>query len=144
MNNDPYNLQRFVDAQSQAFDAVLDELRAGRKRSHWIWFVFPQLAGLGTSAMANRYGISSRAEASAYLAHDILGPRLRQCARLVHNVDGRSIEDIFGRPDCLKVRSCMTLFARSTADNDDFVAVLDKYYDGEQDPVTVEKLAAMW
>jgi uncharacterized protein (DUF1810 family) len=144
MNNDPYNLQRFVDAQSQAFDAVLDELRAGRKRSHWIWFVFPQLAGLGTSAMANRYGISSRAEASAYLAHDILGPRLRQCARLVHNVDDRSIEDIFGWPDCLKVRSCMTLFVRSTADNDEFVAVLDKYYDGEQDPVTVEKLAATW
>jgi len=143
MNNGPYNLQRFVDAQSQVFDSVLDELGAGRKRSHWIWFVFPQLSGLGTSAMADRYGISSRAEASAYLEHDILGPRLRECARLVQHVDGRSIEDIFGWPDYLKVRSCMTLFARSTVDNDDFVAVLDKFYNGEEDPVTIERLSEM-
>jgi len=143
MNNDPYNLQRFVDAQSGTFDAVLDELRAGCKRSHWIWFVFPQLSGLGTSAMADRYGISSRAEASAYLEHEILGPRLRECARLVQHVDGRSIEDIFGWPDYLKVRSCMTLFARSTVDNDDFVAVLDKFYNGEEDPVTIERLSEM-
>jgi uncharacterized protein (DUF1810 family) len=143
MNNGPYNLQRFVDAQSQVFDSVLDELGAGRKRSHWIWFVFPQLSGLGTSAMADRYGISSRAEASAYLEHEILGPRLRECARLVQHVDGRSIEDIFGWPDYLKVRSCMTLFARSTVDNDDFVAVLDKFYNGEEDPVTIERLSEM-
>src|SRR6202158_247555 len=143
MNNGPYNLQRFVDAQSQVFDSVLDELGAGRKRSHWIWFVFPQLSGLGTSAMADRYGISSRAEASAYLEHEILGPRLRECARLVQHVDGRSIEDIFGWPDYLKVRSCMTLFARATVDNDDFVAVRDKFYNGEEDPVTIERLSEM-
>ncbi|MGH3563582.1 MAG: DUF1810 domain-containing protein, partial [Mycobacterium sp.] len=114
----------------------------GRKRSHWIWFVFPQLSGLGSSAMAERYGISSLGEARAYLGHDVLGPRLHECARLVNRVQGRSIEQIFGWPDDLKVRSSMTLFARATADNADFVALLDKYYGGEEDPVTVARLAA--
>lgn len=138
---DPYDLQRFVDAQEPVYDAVISELTDGRKRSHWIWFVFPQLRGLGSSPTAVRYGISSREEAVAYLAHEVLGPRLRECTRLVTQIDGRSIEDIFGRPDYLKVRSSMTLFARSTADNADFLAVLEMFYDGEPDPVTVEALS---
>ncbi len=138
---DPYDLQRFVDAQEPVYDAVISELTVGRKRSHWIWFVFPQLRGLGSSPTAVRYGISSREEAVAYLAHEVLGPRLRECTRLVAQIDGRSVEEIFGWPDYLKVRSSMTLFARSTDDNADFVAVLDKFYGGEQDPVTVEALS---
>ena len=138
---DPYDLQRFVDAQEPVYDAVISELTVGRKRSHWIWFVFPQLRGLGSSPTAVRYGISSREEAVAYLAHEVLGPRLRECTRLVTQIDGRSIEDIFGWPDYLKVRSSMTLFARSTADNADFLAVLEMFYDGEPDPVTVEALS---
>ena len=138
---DPFDLQRFVKAQAPVYDTVLAELRAGRKRSHWIWFVFPQLTGLGSSLIAMRYAIESRAEAEAYLRHQLLGPRLHECARTVTAVDGRSIEEIFGWPDYLKVRSSMTLFARSTDDNADFVAVLDKYYGGEEDPVTVEKLS---
>ena len=138
---DPYDLQRFVDAQEPVYDAVISELTDGRKRSHWIWFVFPQLRGLGSSPTAVRYGISSREEAVAYLAHEVLGPRLRECTRLVTQIDGRSIEDVFGWPDYLKVGSSMTLFARSTVDNADFLAVLEMFYDGEQDPVTVEALS---
>jgi uncharacterized protein (DUF1810 family) len=138
---DQFDLQRFVDAQEPVFDAVVAELRSGAKRSHWIWFVFPQLRGLGRSATAMHYGISSLEEARAYLAHDVLGPRLRECARLVAAIDGRSVEQIFGSPDDLKVRSSMTLFARATEDNADFLAVLDKFYDGEQDSVTIEQLA---
>jgi uncharacterized protein (DUF1810 family) len=139
-DNDPYDLQRFVDAQEPVYDAVLDELRNGRKRSHWIWFVFPQLRGLGSSPTAERYGISSRREAVAYLAHDVLGPRLRECTRLVQHLEGHSIEDVFGWPDVLKVRSSMTLFARSTDDNAEFLAVLAKFYNGELDRRTVEML----
>ena len=127
--------------RNRVYDAVISELTDGRKRSHWIWFVFPQLRGFGSSPTAVRYGISSREEAGAYLAHDVLGPRLRECTRLVAQIDGRSIEEIFGWPDYLKVRSSMTLFARSTDDNADFLAVLEKFYDGEQDPVTVETLS---
>ena len=120
---------------------MIEELRSGRKRSHWIWFVFPQLHGLGNSATAVRYGITSLQEARAYLAHEVLGPRLRECARLVAQIDGRSADDVFGWPDNLKVRSSMTLFARATDDNTDFVAVLEKFYGGEEDPVTVEQLS---
>jgi uncharacterized protein (DUF1810 family) len=138
---DPFDLQRFVDAQERVYETVIDELRRGRKRSHWIWFVFPQLRGLGRGPTAIRYGISSLDEARAYLAHDVLAPRLRECARLVARIDGRSVEEIFGFPDDLKVRSSMTLFARATDDNADFVAVLDKFYDGVEDPVTVEQLS---
>jgi uncharacterized protein (DUF1810 family) len=138
---DPYGLQRFVDAQEPVFDTVLDELRGGRKRTHWIWFVFPQLSGLGSSATAQHFAISSRAEAAAYLHHDVLGPRLREAARLVADVDGRSAEEIFGWPDYLKVRSSMTLFAHSTDDNANFLAVLQKHYGGEEDPVTAARLA---
>jgi uncharacterized protein (DUF1810 family) len=140
VSDNPYELQRFVDAQEPVYGRVLGELRGGRKRSHWIWFIFPQLRRLGRSPTAVKYGISSREEARAYLAHEILGPRLRECTRLVRQIDGRPVEDIFGWPDNLKVRSSMTLFARCTDDNADFVAVLDKFYNGEEDPLTVELL----
>jgi uncharacterized protein (DUF1810 family) len=137
---DPFDLQRFVDAQETVYDTVVDELRAGRKRSHWIWFVFPQLRGLGRSSTAQHFGIASREEAVAYLAHELLGPRLRECTRLVLAIEGRSIGEVFGSPDDLKVRSSMTLFARCSDDNADFLAVLEKFYDGAEDPATVERL----
>jgi uncharacterized protein (DUF1810 family) len=138
--SDPFDLQRFVDAQARVYPTVVEELRAGRKRSHWIWFIFPQIAGLGSIPTAARYAITSLDEARAYLRHDVLGPRLHECARLVNAVQNRSIEDIFGFPDNLKVRSSMTLFARATEDNEDFVALLNNYYDGEEDPQTVARL----
>ena len=138
---DPFDLRRFVDAQDRVYDTVLAELRNGAKRSHWIWFVFPQLRGLGHSPTAQHYGISSLDEARAYLAHPVLGPRLRECTRLVAAIDGRSVDQIFGWPDNLKVRSSMTLFARATDDNAEFRAVLDKFYNGEDDPATVERLS---
>jgi uncharacterized protein (DUF1810 family) len=138
--SDPFDLQRFVDAQARVYPSVLDELRAGRKRSHWIWFVFPQVAGLGTSPTAARYAISSLDEAWVYLRHDVLGPRLHECTQLVNAVQGRSIGEIFGSPDDLKVRSSMTLFARATKDNGDFVELLALYYDGEEDPLTLARL----
>lgn len=137
---DPFGLKRFVDAQEPVYADVVAELSAGRKRSHWMWFVFPQLRGLGGSAMAVRFGIASLEEAGAYLDHELLGPRLRECSRLVTAVQGRSIGQIFGSPDDLKLCSSMTLFARATDDNQDFVAVLDKYYDGRLDPLTLERL----
>jgi uncharacterized protein (DUF1810 family) len=138
--SDPFDLNRFVAAQAPVYRDVVDELRAGRKRSHWMWFVFPQLRGLGSSPMAARYGISSLDEARAYLRHDLLGPRLHECTQLVNQVQGRSIAQIFGSPDDLKLCSSMTLFARATDANEDFVALLDKYYDGQQDPLTVARL----
>lgn len=137
---DPFDLKRFVDAQRPVYDDVVAELRAGRKRRHWMWFVFPQLRGLGGSAMAARFGIASLDEAGAYLRHELLGPRLHECARLVSAVQGRSIGQIFGSPDDLKLRSSMTLFARATEDNADFVAVLDKYYGGRYDELTLDRL----
>ena len=143
---DPFALQRFEDAQLGVYDTALAELRAGRKRSHWIWFVFPQLTGLGHSSTARRYGISGVEEARAYLAHPVLGRRLRECAEVVQALDGVTIEQIFGYPDYLKVRSSMTLFARCTDDNQDFLALLDKYYaddpDGPQDRETIRLLTA--
>ncbi len=139
--DDPFDLQRFVDAQDRVYDRVLAELRAGAKRGHWIWFVFPQLADLGSSSTAKLFGIRSLAQARAYLAHPVLGPRLRECARLVSAIEGRSAQDIFGWPDNLKVCSSMTLFARATDDNADFLAVLDKFYGGRQDPRTLELLS---
>jgi uncharacterized protein (DUF1810 family) len=140
---DPFDLRRFVDAQDRVYDTVLAELRSGAKRSHWIWFVFPQLRGLGHTTTAQHYGISSIDEARAYLAHPVLGPRLRECTRLVAAIDGRSVDQIFGWPDNLKVRSSVTLFSHATDDPDiqaDFRAVLDKFYAGEEDPATVELL----
>jgi uncharacterized protein (DUF1810 family) len=137
---DPFDLQRFVDAQERVYDTVVAEMRDGRKRSHWIWFVFPQLAGLGSSPTAVRYAISSRAEAAAYLSHEVLGARLRECTRIVNDIGGRSVDEIFGWPDNLKLRSSMTLFSRATDDNAEFVALLDKY--GEEDAVTVARLSS--
>lgn len=138
---DPFDLQRFVEAQARVYHTVVDELRSGRKRSHWIWFIFPQIHGLGHSPTAERYAISSLAEAGAYLRHEVLGPRLHECVHLVNRIEGRSIQEIFGSPDDLKVRSSMTLFARASHDNQDFVALLDRYYDGEQDPLTLAQLS---
>jgi uncharacterized protein (DUF1810 family) len=137
---DPFNLQRFVNAQNSVFEQVCTELRAGRKRSHWIWFIFPQLRGLGHSATSTAFGISSRKEAEAYLDHPVLGPRLRDCTRLVNMVEGRAIDQIFGFPDDMKFRSSMTLFAHVAPDNQLFKDALDKYFDGEPDPLTLERL----
>ena len=139
--SDPFDLQRFVDAQARVYAQVIDELRAGHKRSHWIWFVFPQIAGLGSSSTAAHYAISSLDEARAYLRHEVLGPRLRECTRLVKAIQDRSIRQIFGAPDDMKVRSSMTLFARATDDNGDFVELLARYYDGEEDPLTLARLS---
>jgi uncharacterized protein (DUF1810 family) len=141
VTNDTYDLQRFIDAQERIFDTVIEELTAGRKRSHWMWFVFPQLRGLGSSPTAVAFGISSVDEARAYLADEVLGPRLRECARLVARIEGRSAQEIFGWPDDLKLRSSMTLFAHATDDNADFTAVLEKFYGGEEDPATLARLA---
>ncbi|HTY27364.1 MAG TPA: DUF1810 domain-containing protein [Mycobacterium sp.] len=138
--DDPFDLQRFVDAQDRVYDRVLAELRAGEKRSHWIWFIFPQLSALGSSSTAKLFGIGSLAEARAYLTHPVLGQRLRECARLVSAIEDRSVDDIFGWPDNLKVRSSMTLFAQTTEDNADFLAVLEKFYGGQQDPRTLQLL----
>jgi uncharacterized protein (DUF1810 family) len=138
--DDPFNLQRFVDAQDPLYAQVCDELRNGRKRSHWMWFVFPQIQGLGTSAMAQRFAISSLAEADAYLRHPILGERLRQSTQLVNVVDGRSIEEIFGYPDYLKFHSSMTLFERAAIDKEPFAQALRKYFHGQGVPLTFERL----
>jgi uncharacterized protein (DUF1810 family) len=140
--SDPFDLKRFVDAQAPVYGNVVGELRDGRKRSHWMWFVFPQLRGLGGSPTAVHYGISSLEEARAYLGHEVLGPRLRECAQLVEQVQGRSIGEIFGSPDDLKLRSSMTLFALAADDNRDFIAVLDKYYGGRHDELTLGRLPA--
>jgi uncharacterized protein (DUF1810 family) len=138
--NDPYNLLRFVQAQEPVFSQVLDELKSGQKRTHWMWFVFPQIEGLGSSSMAMRYAISSLAEAEAYLGHDILGPRLRLCTELVNRVQNRSVLDIFGRPDDMKFRSSMTLFSRAASQNEIFMAALAKYFGGMPDPETTARL----
>jgi uncharacterized protein (DUF1810 family) len=138
--SDPFELQRFVDAQDRVYAKVLKELAAGRKQSHWMWFIFPQVAGLGFSAMAQRYAIGSRAEAVAYLAHDVLGPRLIECTGLVMNVSGRSIHDILGSPDDLKFRSSMTLFD-AVSDNPLFSGALVSYFAGAKDAATLDHLA---
>lgn len=138
--SDPYHLERFVAAQDRVFDQVCSELKQGKKRSHWMWFVFPQIRGLGHSDMAQRYAIGSLEEAQAYLDHPVLGPRLRQCASHLMQVEGRSIGEILGYPDDLKLRSSMTLFARVAKDNQIFVDVLEKYFAGQLDPATLERL----
>ncbi len=137
---DPFDLQRFVDAQGPVYHSVLGELRDGRKRSHWMWFIFPQLRGLGSSATAVRFGMSSIEEARAYLAHQLLGPRLRECTGLVCQIGDRTARDVFGWPDDMKLRSSMTLFARAANDNADFAAVLAKFYGGEEDIATLARL----
>ncbi|MBK4738892.1 DUF1810 domain-containing protein [Noviherbaspirillum pedocola] len=137
--NDPWKLQRFVDAQQPVYAQVLAELRAGRKTSHWMWFIFPQIRGLGSSPMAQHYAIATLEEARAYLAHALLGPRLRECSALVAAVDGRSAHAIFGSPDDMKFRSSMTLFAHAAEDNAVFVECLAKYYSGVEDAATLAR-----
>ena len=138
--SDAFDLDRFVRAQDPVLDQVRRELGEGRKRSHWMWFVFPQLRGLGRSATAQRYGIGSLDEARAYLAHPVLGPRLVECTGLVNRVEGRSVHQIFGSPDDLKFRSSMTLFAAADPDAPAFREALDKYFGGALDGSTVERL----
>jgi uncharacterized protein (DUF1810 family) len=137
---DLHDLQRFVDAQRGVYAQVELELRAGRKESHWMWYVFPQLQGLGHSPMAQRFALSSLEEANAFLDHALLGPRLRHCTRLVTGVVGRSIEDIFGYPDNLKFHSSMTLFAHAADDDRVFMDALSKYYASEFDRRTMARL----
>ena len=139
------DLSRFVEAQAPLLADVRAELAAGRKRTHWMWFVFPQLRGLGNSSMAHHFGIASRDEAIAYLAHPVLGPRLRECVELVLSVQGRTAHEIFGSPDDLKLRSCLTLFREiDGTDGIDgvFGRALAKYFDGRPDPMTLQLLAA--
>jgi len=142
--DDPHNLQRFVEAQDPVYAQVCAELRAGQKRSHWMWFIFPQIKGLGTSPMATKFAISSRAEAQAFLDHPLLGPRLRECTRLVLQSKGNPIGQILGYPDDVKFRSSMTLFASVTVDAEldakDFVDALTTFYGGEFDAATLERL----
>ena len=137
MAADPYELERFVAAQSPLIDAVRGELRRGFKTSHWMWFIFPQLAELGASAMAKRYGIESVREARAYLEHPVLGPRLLECCGMLLQVPNDDIEDILGHPDDLKFRSCLTLFMTADPDQEVFRQCLDKFYAGAPDPRTV-------
>ena len=137
--DDPYDLDRFVEAQAADYAHALSELRAGQKRSHWMWYVFPQIEGLGQSAMSRRYSIKSADEARAYLDHPVLGPRLRECFTVVYNIAGRSAHEIFGSPDDLKLHSCATLFA-SVSEDDLFERVLEKYFDGAPDEETLRLL----
>ncbi len=139
-SDDPYDLAHFVAAQDPIYAAATAELAAGRKRSHWMWFVFPQLEGLGASAMAQRYAIHSLAEARAYLAHPLLGARLRECIGLINNVQARSAHEIFGSPDDLKFHSSMTLFAAAAPQEPLFGETLHKYFAGRRDPLTLAKL----
>jgi uncharacterized protein (DUF1810 family) len=139
---DGFDLGRFEAAQKPLMERVLGDLRAGEKRSHWMWFIFPQLAGLGHSPMAQRFAIASLDEARAYLAHGVLGPRLIECTDLVNTVEGRSIHAIFGSPDDMKFRSSMTLFAKAPSDEAAFREALARYFGGAEDPRTIELLAA--
>lgn len=138
-SSDSYNLERFVIAQDSIFKRVLSELQAGTKMGHWMWFIFPQISGLGRSPTSMEYAISSRDEAQAYLQHPVLGPRLRECTQLVLNVNGRSATDIFGTPDDIKFRSSMTLFAQVSRDDDIFHRALQKYFEGVPDRLTLDR-----
>jgi uncharacterized protein (DUF1810 family) len=138
--DDGFDLGRFVKAQGSIYERVCAELRRGRKSSHWMWFIFPQLRGLGSSGMAEKFGIASREEAAAYLDHLLLGPRLKECTALVNQIEGRSIEQIFGYPDDLKFRSSMTLFAKVSGNDPVFEQALQKYFAGEPDSRTIEML----
>jgi uncharacterized protein (DUF1810 family) len=140
--SDPHDLQRFMDAQHNVYANVIAELKAGRKRSHWMWFIFPQIAGLGFSAMSQRFAITSREEAIAYLRHDVLGPRLRECTRLVLDVNGKSIHSILGSPDDMKFRSSMTLFG-AVSEDPLFSQAIAKYYPDGADQATLAILARL-
>jgi uncharacterized protein (DUF1810 family) len=134
------SLDRFVTAQEQVYDTALAELKAGHKRTHWIWFVFPQIAGLGHSHRSQIYAIASLDEARAYLAHPLLGPRLRECCQAVMDVQGKNAHDIFGSPDDMKFRSCLTLFAQAAPEEMLFRDLLEKHFGGDADPLTLQKL----
>ncbi len=137
---DPFNLQRFVDAQAPVYEHVRREMEAGRKQSHWMWFIFPQIAGLGQSPMSIRFAIASLDEAKAYLAHPVLGARLRECARLALDAEAKTARDIFGSIDELKFRSSMTLFARAAPAEDLFQRCIDKYFAASPDSATLARL----
>lgn len=139
-NDDPFDLARFVAAQRDSFDVALSEVKSGRKVSHWMWYIFPQLRGLGQSAMSQRYAISGAAEARAYLAHPLLGPRLIAVCEAALAVEGRSAAALFGKPDDMKLRSCATLFARVSSADSVFHKVIDRYFDGIFDPHTIQLL----
>jgi uncharacterized protein (DUF1810 family) len=140
--DDPYALQRFVDAQFSVYGNVCDELGRGQKVGHWMWFIFPQIKGLGINSTSLFYAISGREEARAYLSHPILGPRLRECTKLVNAIQRWTIKQIFhiSCPDDLKFRSCMTLFSEVASDNEEFLLALRKYFGGQPDPATLERL----
>jgi uncharacterized protein (DUF1810 family) len=140
---DPFDLQRFVDAQNPVFEQVCLELRKGQKKGHWMWFIFPQISGLGHSGLSIKFAISSRQEAEAYLKHSVLGPRLRDCSRLVTLVENLPIDEILGYPDNLKFRSSMTLFATVTSENAVFKNALRKYFAGKPDRLTIERLRSL-
>jgi len=135
---DPYDLARFVAAQDRVYSGVIGELRRGRKTGHWIWYIFPQVAGLGFSGMSRRYSIGTLAEARAYLAHPVLGPRLRECVGLVMNIPDATADQVFGSLDAMKFRSCLTLFELA-GDDELFRRALEKYYGGERDEATLRK-----
>jgi uncharacterized protein (DUF1810 family) len=139
-SSDPFNLSRFLEAQEGVYETALRELENGQKRSHWMWFIFPQAAGLGSSSMAQRYAIKSRQEAKAYLEHPILGARLKACCSALLQVKGRSAEDIMGYPDFLKLKSSMTLFAAVADGTSVFSDVLKRYFADQTDPRTIEWL----
>jgi uncharacterized protein (DUF1810 family) len=136
--SDPFDLDRFVRAQEADYERARAEIKSGRKRSHWMWYVFPQFAGLGQSAMSQRYAINTLAEARAYLAHPVLGARLTEIAEAVLNVQGRTAHEMFGSPDDLKLQSASTLFALVSPDDSVFHRIIDKYFDGRRDDRTIE------
>ncbi|GAA3159696.1 DUF1810 domain-containing protein [Blastococcus jejuensis] len=138
--SDPFDLRRFVDAQAHTYDQALAEIRAGAKRTHWMWFVFPQIAGLGRSGMAQRYALSSLDEARAYVAHPALGPRLVECARALTALDTEDAAEVFGPVDAMKLHSSMTLFARAAPEQSVFREVLDHYFGGAEDEATTSRL----
>ena len=140
MTDDPFNLGRFVSAQARDYEIAREELRNGRKRTHWIWYIFPQIDGLGYSANSKFYAIKSKAEAQKYLEHPLLGARLLECANLLLKLEGRSASEIFGSPDDLKLKSSMTLFAAVQSQEPAFARVLDKYFQGKRDITTIELL----
>ncbi len=142
MTDDPHDLKRFVDAQAGDYDRALAEIKAGRKRSHWIWYVFPQIDGLGFSSMSKRYAIKSVDEAKAYLAHPVLGPRLLEVCEAALTVEGKSAHEIFGSPDDLKLKSCATLFATVSTPDSVFARLLDKYFRGERDGKTLQLIGS--
>ena len=142
IKDDPFKLRRFLEAQDRVYDQVCAELEQGKKKTHWMWFIFPQLEGLGSSLLAQKFAITSLDEARVYLQHSILGPRLLNCTRLVYQTEGRTINEILGYPDDLKFKSSMTLFAHATSDNKVFLDALEKYFEGRFDPQSLNILGA--